>query len=64
MQDINFNDPKDLAIKIIKGGCCETKVLVVHIPTGLFSYGYDVKNACDLISRQANSRRILLQSTT
>jgi len=62
--DNDFYDPKNLAVKVIKGGCCDSKVLVIHIPTGLMSYGYDVKNACDLIRRQAHTRRILLQTAT
>lgn len=48
--------PDKLAVKIIKSGCCDSKVFVIHLPSGLMSYGYDVKNACDLIRRQAVDR--------
>jgi CO dehydrogenase/acetyl-CoA synthase delta subunit len=57
---IDYNNTKDLAVKIIKGGCCDSKVFVIHLPTGLMAYGYDVKNACDIINRQIKSRKMIL----
>lgn len=56
LPDNEFYDPKNLAVRQCGKSCCDNLVLVVHLPTGLWSYGYDVKNACEIIHRQARYR--------